>query len=236
MHCKILNNHIILSVPTNKGLKTVLVDTGAPMTIFSDDDVLSVEVDGVSYNVSMNPMRKIYASGALNECTDNMVGCHVEGLIGADFFAEHDVLVDFAKGVLNVDSGNPVPENTLTLCEGFMGVKKFEMAVNGRPLSAFFDTGNRRTFVRSDLVESLGLEPTDETMDDYNPIIGHFTVKAYRGCVKLGEKVLENQKVLVGSAYDHCSRAVGVDGFLGVETVAQSTVWFSYKTMKISVK
>lgn len=156
--CK--GEHLFVALP--EGI--FLVDTGSP-TSFSRLGRLSFARQTETVPTS--------AMGMLDaDELSGYVGVNVDGLIGMNLLARHMIVFDDDK--MFVDEC-PIPDHDFTLLESdsFMGIPIVSIRIAGQNVKMFLDSGAKLSYLDADYLKSF---PVDETLPDFYPGIGRFTV------------------------------------------------------------
>ena len=66
-------------------------------------------------------------------------------------------------------------------------------------------------------------------------MFGAFSVSLYSGEIMIGENNLGLQKIANGTAYDKSLQMLGIDAFIGIDTLKTSIVGISYNDKSFSV-
>lgn len=231
MELNLVNNHIVMTVETDLGNKACVFDTGSPFTFFFDD-VTEFSLDGKVFNVGQNPMT--FMIRQVRHQIEEMIGTPIDGFIGVESIQNDGVIIDFINRQINFQS-DISPANNVIAMGNIYGLPVFDISINGTKLRAAFDSGAMYSFVSSTLTERLNLTSLNETMMDFNPMFGAFPVSLYSGEIMIGENNLGLQKIANGSAYDKSLQMLGIDAFIGIDTLKTSIVGISYNDKSFSV-
>ena len=231
MELNLINNHIVMTVETDLGNKACVFDTGSPFTFFFDD-VTEFSLDGKVFNVGQNPMT--FMIRQFRHQIEEMIGTPIDGFIGVESIQNDGVIIDFINRQINFQA-DISPANNVIAMGNIYGLPVFDISINGTKLRAAFDSGAMYSFVSSTLTERLNLTSLNETMMDFNPMFGAFPVSLYSGEITIGENNLGLQKIANGSAYDKSLQMLGIDAFIGIDTLKTSIVGISYNDKSFSV-
>ena len=231
MELNLINNHIVMTVETDLGNKACVFDTGSPFTFFFDD-VTEFSLDGKVFNVGQNPMT--FMIRQFRHQIEEMIGTPIDGFIGVESIQNDGVIIDFINRQINFQA-DISPANNVIAMGNIYGLPVFDISINGTKLRAAFDSGAMYSFVSSTLTERLNLTSLNETMMDFNPMFGAFSVSLYSGEITIGENNLGLQKIANGSAYDKSLQMLGIDAFIGIDTLKTSIVGISYNDKSFSV-
>lgn len=136
-----------------KGGETVLVDTGAPMTVH----------------------RHTMLAGLIDfSALESHTGQPVTTIMGMTDINGQKVLIDSVAGTISF--GNDITLEGDSLDCTYNGYIFLEAEVNGRKGTIAFDTGAPISYVNSELVQ--GRQPI-KYMNDHNPHLGDFTAPIY---------------------------------------------------------
>ena len=233
MKFQLVNNHLILKVDTDLGEKTCVYDTGSPLSFFFDK-VHKYFLDGMAFYARNNPVMSAFMNF---QCElEDLVGMKIDGVIGTDCISDGSVLIDFPSLRLDV---NPLGINSSCSIpmKNQAGLPVFKIKVNGIDLTAAFDSGAMFSLASSSMVDELNLIPQNKTFDDYNPLFGHFTGTLSKGIIEVGDTKLGLRNIATGSVYDRAMSLCGLNAFIGVDSLMESTIWISYidNLVKITV-
>ena len=231
MELNLSNNHILISVQTNLGEMICVVDTGSPLTFFFND-VKEYSLDGINYNVCQNPMTQMIKQ--IKPQIDEMIGISIDGFIGADSMMNNNVVINFPKSQINFHA-DTLPMTNVIAMNNIHGLPIFDISINGTTLRTAFDSGAMYSFVSSSLTEKLNLTPLNQTIMDFNPMFGTFPISLFSGEISIGNKNLGIQKIANGSAYDKSLQMLGIDAFIGIDTLKDYIMGISYINGKFGV-
>ena len=146
--------------------KTILVDTGSPFSIFDD---ATLEFCGRQFPQGQH----IYTADTIS----NLLGMHVDALVGNDILQHFNVLIDYAGGSITIaDEDLELPGAVALPFELSFGVPKIAMTLQGEEKRFFLDTGAKISYVSSRM--TAGLESV-ETATDFYVTIGNFDTPIY---------------------------------------------------------
>lgn len=220
MNFKLINNHILLTVETNLGDKVCVFDTGSPFTFFFDN-VSEYSIDGRAYSVRQNPMVAMLAQ--FKSKIEEIIGVTIDGFIGTDCIKNSHIVINFPSQELYISSDKLQLEDYVSMSD-IHGLPIFEISINGVVLRAAFDSGAMYSFVSSHIVEKLGLVPLNQTIMDFNPMLGAFEISLFNGEIKVGETNLGLQTLAIGSGYDQSLQMLGIDAFIGIDALKNSEI------------
>ena len=146
--------------------KTYLIDTGSPYSIF--------EGDSLEFLGQMCHKNNLMALAARVMPTDisNLLGMHVDALVGYNVLKHFAVLFDYGKGEITFsDEGLSLPDAEAIPIDTSFGVPKVKMSLLGHEGLFFLDTGAKISYVAS--TTTNGLTP-DETDTDFYVGYGDF--------------------------------------------------------------
>ena len=156
------DNHLIID---DNG-KTVLVDTGAPTSIF----------DGAMLDFCGRQFPKGLAMCSVDAISD-LLGMHVDALVGNDILGHFAVLIDYAEGTITLgDEPLNLPGAVELPFSMSFGVPKLSMTLQGEENRFFLDTGAKISYVSSQTTQGLN---SVETASDFYMGYGHFDTPIY---------------------------------------------------------
>lgn len=156
-----IHGHIIVNVAG----RPCVLDTGSPFSL----GAYPIRISGREF-----PVFEDYLDVSCEYLSEE-IGTRVEGLIGAD------IVRMFTMGIYPNEQmvqflNEPAFGNIVLPIDNYMGVPIIKLEVNGRVLSAFFDTGAPLSYLLPEALE--GLEP-DHTREDFYPLVGNFLTPVY---------------------------------------------------------
>ena len=223
------NNHIILPVETNAGMKNALLDTGAGMTVCLDSQITELKLG----DAVVRPWHIGLDYQAVNE----LVGMEIAIILGTDQFADKDILIDFATDEISFNAPKPQGGAVVDIDTSLMGLPVLRMTVNGHSLRAAFDAGAKYPFVASNTIAELNLGNVIGQFEDYNPTLGNFTPSLYKCNLSLGTCEFADTQIAASPAYDKAAARVNVQAFLGISPFAYAgaRLWLSYPTQQMVI-
>lgn len=233
MNFKLINNHILITIETNVGNKVCVFDTGSPLTLFFDDNVREYSIDGKTYSACQSQMAAMLTQ--FRPRIEKMIGVPIDGFIGTDIIMNSSIVINFPNKKLEISSDNILLENGVRM-DNIHGLPIFDISINGRVLRAAFDSGAMYSFVASHFVEELGLVSLNNTIMDFNPMFGEFEISLFNGEIKIGDTNLGTQTIAIGSGYDESLQMLGVDAFIGNDTLKNSEVCISFLEKRFGVR
>lgn len=157
-----IHGHIIVNVAG----RPCVLDTGSPFSL----GFYPISIAGKEFPVHENYL------DVTCEYLSREIGTNVEGLIGANIVREFTLGIYPNEQMVQFQD-TPAFGNIVLPIDNHLGVPIIKLEVNGRVISAFFDTGAPMSYL---LPEALaGLEP-DCTHEDFYPLVGNFLTQVYR--------------------------------------------------------
>lgn len=233
MNFNLINNHILITIETNVGNKVCVFDTGSPLTLFFDDNVREYSIDGKTYSACQSQMAAMLTQFRPN--IEEMIGVAIDGFIGTDIIMNSSIVINFPNKKLEISLDNILLENGVRM-DNIHGLPIFDISINGRVLRAAFDSGAMYSFVASHFVEELGLVSLNNTIMDFNPMFGEFEISLFNGEIKISDTNLGTQSIAIGSRYDESLQMLGVDAFIGNDTLKNSEVCISFLEKRFGVR
>lgn len=233
MNFNLINNHILITIETNVGNKVCVFDTGSPLTLFFDDNVREYSIDGKTYSACQSQMAAMLTQ--FRPRIEKMIGVPIDGFIGTDIIMNSSIVINFPNEQLEISLDNILLENGVRM-DNIHGLPIFDISINGRVLRAAFDSGAMYSFVASHFVEELGLVSLNNTIMDFNPMFGEFEISLFNGEIKIGDTNLGTQTIAIGSGYDESLQMLGVDAFIGNDTLKNSEVCISFLEKRFGVR
>lgn len=145
------DHHLLI----NDNERTLLIDTGSPFSIFNGNDF---EFLGMHVFKGLMPVSP--------DTISDLLGTHVDALVGNDMLQQFSVLVDYSHGTITFsDEDLSLPgSQSITLGRSF-GVPKVTMQLRGKEGNFFLDTGAKISYVKASTF--VGLTPDGQATDFY---------------------------------------------------------------------
>ncbi len=232
---QIVNNHLLLDIQTNIGLKTCVVDTGCPITFFFDEKVREITIGNDKHVISsfMGAMPRNFTP---QEDVEQLISKRIDGFIGADIMQRYgDVLFDLRNEEISFGATDYAPQNIIPMRSMF-GLPLFNVSFNGHETLTAFDSGAMYSFVSSSFAQDIALAPAYDTKRDHHPGHGWFDINLHQGDVVVGNTSLGPHTIATSDHYDTILAMIGVSAFIGIDTLRTSTLLLSYSRNEISVE
>ena len=156
------DNHLIIE---DNG-HALLIDTGSPFSIF---DGAALDFCGRQFPQGMNMVSV--------ETISNLLGMHVDALVGNDILSHFNVGIDYAGGTITFsDEVLDLPGAIELPFKLLIGVPNVTMTLQGEEHRFFLDTGAKISYVSAQMTQ--GLTPV-ETASDFYPGFGNFDTPVY---------------------------------------------------------
>lgn len=145
------DHHLLI----NDNERTLLIDTGSPFSIFNGSDF---EFLGAHVSKGLLPVSP--------DTISDLLGTHVDALVGNDMLQQFSVLVDYSQGTITFsDEDLSLPgSQAITMGKSF-GIPKVTMQLRGQEGNFFLDTGAKISYVKSSTLD--GLTPDSQATDFY---------------------------------------------------------------------
>ena len=183
--------------------RSCVLDTGSPFSL----GFYPITIAGREF-----PVHESYL-GVTCEYLSREIGTTIEGLIGADIVSEftlgiypNEQMVQFQK--------TPAFGNIVLPIDNHLGVPIIKLEVNGRVISAFFDTGAPMSYLLPEALEGLRAEYTHE---DFYPLVGNFLTPVYRLPYNIGGEAGEMRFGRLPDELQGMLEGGEVQGIIGTE-------------------
>jgi hypothetical protein len=163
-----IHGHILVNVAG----RSCVLDTGSPFSL----GYYPISIAGREF-----PVHENYLDVSC-EYLSQEIGITVEGLIGADIVREFTLSI-YPNEQMVQFLNTPAFGNIVLPIDNHLGVPIIKLDVNGRVISAFFDTGAPMSYLLPEALEGLQPECTHE---DFYPLVGNFLTPVYRLPYNLG--------------------------------------------------
>lgn len=200
MQFTMVDGHIIV---TSEDGEKCLVDTGSPWSVGNAQNVM--------FAGGRHPLRPYFMGKSVDELT-GPIGVRIDALIGTDILNHYDMIIDQARGVLDISDEEIDVEGEVLPLEQVMGVPTVMVVVGGRRIKMFFDTGAKISYVGQETAEA---HPKCATSQDFHVILGEFTVVIHRVPIMLGSCSLEMDLGAMPQLLQSALRLAGTEGILG---------------------
>lgn len=230
------NNHIILPVQTEFGIKNILLDTGNPFTtVLNDDKIKEIEIDDVNFKLAFDNMTMGFKRMIIWKDISNFIGTSIDGFLGYDFLIKNDIIIDLIdyKLILN----QYFEDFEFIDISLFRNVPILNLEIQGKRVKSVFDTGAMYSIIKSNL--SNILVNKNESIEDHNPMLGYFRADLYLGDISLCRTLIKNCTIACSQKYDiaiSTLKGEGVEGFLGIESLKGKKIFLSYRDKKFGIR
>lgn len=236
MKIQYINNHIVIPVQTNSGVKNALLDTGNPVsTVFNDDAITDISICDVNFKLQSAFMIRQFKRMINWNDVSSFVKTQIDGFIGYDFLIKNDISIDLKNYDLSL---NQIPEDfDLLNIDLFMNVPILTINIEKLAIKAVFDTGAMYSILNSNHKNTL--IDKNECIDDYNPILGNFKANLYSGNIQVGNSLINNCTIACSEKYDTAMNMLNgqkVEGFLGIGSLEGKNIFLSCKNKQIRIK
>lgn len=203
------NGHILI----NNGEGYILIDTGNPVS-FHKSGRMALGDDTFDVPTSFMGVDCDYVS--------SHVGVPVEGMLGMDFIASHNTLIDVPGKtvILDADTEGYVEIPSLVTRDRVM----IDLSIEGRSTRVFLDTGAPVSYVDSSL--TAGLVPCGNA-NDFHPFIGEFTTPLFDVRARIGDRDFELKAGNLPFLMQFTLNACGAYGAIGLDLLKQIPVLIS---------
>jgi hypothetical protein len=168
-----IHGHIVVNIAG----RPCVLDTGAPFSL----GFYPITIAGREF-----PVHESYLDVTC-EYLSREIGTTVEGLIGADIVRAFTLGIYPNEQMVQFQT-TPAFGNIVLPIDNHMGVPIIKLDVNGKIISAFFDTGAPMSYLLPEALEGLQPECTHE---DFYPLVGNFLTPVYRLPYSIGGEVGE---------------------------------------------
>ena len=200
---------------------TILVDTGAPSTIHTSDNLTFCSTN---YSCSTH-----YMGLTVSKISD-MLGTEISTLLGADILSDYKILFDYKNVVVVFDKQEISFEGIETAISNFMGIPIIELSIEGKRLKFFLDTGAKLSYLPDSITSNYESIDTDE---DFYPGVGKFETDCYEILTSFGDK---NFMVKYGNLPTLLQTTLmlgGIDGIIGYDFFNNFKVVLDLKNNKL---
>jgi hypothetical protein len=151
----------------NDGENRILIDTGAPSTIHSSNNL---NFCSDNFVCSTNYM------GLTVSIISDMLGTEITTLLGADILSDYKILLDYQDQVIEFSKQEIEIDGTQVAISNFMGIPIIKMTVDNQELKFFLDTGAKLSYLSDSLTSNYESIGTDE---DFYPGVGRFQTECF---------------------------------------------------------
>lgn len=160
----------------NDGENIILIDTGAPSTIHTSNNLTFCSDN---YSCSSNYM------GLTVSNISQMLGTEITTLLGSDVLSNFKILFDYKNEVVEFSKEEIIFNGSEIGISNFMGIPIIEMSIDNQKLKFFLDTGAKLSYLSDSLTNSYESIGTDE---DFCPGVGNFETECFEISTGFGNK------------------------------------------------
>lgn len=236
MKMNYIKHHIILPVQTEWGTKNLILDTGNPFSTFlNDDGINEIILDNHKLNLSSDGLTLLSKNMVRFDELTEFVGMPIDGLLGYDFFIQHDIIIDLINYEIIFDATSD--NFDCVDINFFMNTPIVNLEIQGVQLKAIFDTGAMYSIINSNFCDTLSNK--NESIKDYNPMLGSFDANLYLGDIIIGNTLIKNCTIACSYQYDMAMNMIvgqDINSFLGMESLNGKQVFLSYKNQRLGIR
>ena len=218
----LFDNHVIV-VDNNKKF---LIDTGSPISISNENEI---EIFGMTYGSTER-----YLGANIDEIS-NLVGCHLDALIGNNVLKNFIFQIDFKNQLFFV--WDSLPRETINIDEyidaEFTGMPTIQILINQKPIRSFIDTGAKISYLNKQYVQRF--DPLDKK-EDFLPGFGKFETPIYNIPMTFYGKEIPFKFGILPHRLEEGMLAGSVQAILGADIFSHFTLIFHHANNKIYIK
>ena len=218
----VFDNHVI--VVDKK--KRFLIDTGSPISISNENEI---EIFGMTYESTERYL------GEDIDKIGNLVGCHLDALIGNNILKNHIFQINFKNQIFS--TWDSLPREGINIDENidvdFRGIPTIQVLINQNPITSWLDTGAKISYLSKQYVQ--GLVPVEEK-EDFFPGFGEFEAPIYNiPMTFFGQDIHFNFGILPDSL-ETAMLSGRTQAIIGADIFSHFSLIFHYSNKKIYIK
>jgi len=190
------NNGLIV-IPVDG--KNMLVDTGAPTTVY--DSYLGVSVKELNV----------------------LSGTTFDGILGMDQLSKSTL--QLTRNTIAIDEPMIPTLNEGVEMSDIMSVPTIEVEINGVICTALFDTGATSTYISTDM--AITDKPMGE-IEDFYPMLGKFTSPLYKGQLSLAKQCIDMPLGSLPPELSLMLKTMGVSAILGIDILEHNSITLDF--------
>lgn len=191
-----------------------LLDTGAPTSFGSSS---SLSFGGRQFSVEPDYL------GLTASSLSQLVHVDCTGLLGADVLNEFDLLLDAARGTVEVSEGELDHDGDTVPLEELMGIPILAARIRGTDVRMFFDTGAQVSYLQH---ETLADFPEAGSTADFYPGIGEFQTDTHTVDVTVGTTAFPLRCGTLPDLLAATLMMAGTEGIVGSELLRDRPVGY----------
>jgi hypothetical protein len=156
------------------GDNIILIDTGAPSTIHSSEQLVFCSN---RYTCSSNYM------GLTIDKLSELLGTKITTLLGTDILSSYNLMLDYKNCIAQFDKNEIVLEGKEHELRSFMGIPKLKLNVDNQDLNFFLDTGAKLSYLANSYTANYASTGKQE---DFHPGVGKFQTECFDIPTSLG--------------------------------------------------
>jgi hypothetical protein len=174
---QIIDGHPIF----NSGKQIILLDTGSPVTLTNDQNLL---FENRTFDVQRS------MGGANIAHVSDLLGFPIHVLLGSNIISQFHVCVDYKNGSVTF-SDDPINEERNFVALGkTMGLPVVNAKVDTHDLKFYLDTGARLSYLHSDFTL---MHKTGRIEEDFYPGLGKFETPVFSMNTEVSNEIFETK-------------------------------------------
>ena len=149
------------------GDNIILIDTGAPSTIHSSDEL--------NFCSGRHRCSHSYMGVTVSKLSE-MLGTEITTLLGADILRQYRVMFDYNKKRVEFSEQDIPFEGSEVKISNFMGIPVIELSIKNQYLKFFLDTGAKLSYLSDSITSGYESICTEE---DFYPGAGKFETSCF---------------------------------------------------------
>ena len=203
------------------GDNIILIDTGAPSTIHSTNNLtFCIE----NYNCTSNYM------GMTVSKISEMLGTKITTLLGSDVLSNFIIYFDYQNEIIKFSKEEIAFDGEEIGISNFMGIPIIEMSINNQNLKFFLDTGAKLSYLSDRFTRNYDCSGIEE---DFYPGVGIFQTEIFDILTRFGEYNFYAKYGNLPKLLQMTLMLGGTDGIIGFDFFNNFKIFLDLKNSKL---
>lgn len=216
----LFDSHLIIQDGTN----TILVDTGSPATIHTQNDFHFL---GRDFTATTN------MGGQTIESISQLLGMQITTLMGYDILRNYKLLIDYQNEQITFSETDIPFEGTALPLDNLAGIPIINLNIDNQNVRMFIDTGAKLSYISNAFTNS---NTSIGTATDFHPMNGHYTTPVFEVATGIGEASFIVKYGNLPPALQPVLQHANTKGVIGSDLFYNFKVYLDYSRFELKFK